>query len=550
MKSMNGIPLPCSPIISPRYLIYPLSSDSSEPLQYDIVDECTGLLGDNQPWLCVKEADVAALHYLGTIQDMLCSPRYAYIQEDNYSKLLSIDRLPRLFSCLYLPPLSLGIWRVICVVRDSLALNSVRRTQNPDERKSRAQECNEQFLRTLSGLHEMGEARATIVQAMRLHNTGSNDFLCSIKDRNKLACDQTQAGEQARQTLQAGCEPFGERFLSLFDPSNDFLPRFNTTDADLIEFLEMHTFLSKNAIEGLKSLEVTKCRWSTRTQEREQMTRTYKQISFDNATTSTAVKAVTDYLERLHAEREAKSQVPELVIDNDTSSPSDVGTEKSEEQALTERYRVDKPARGVRKSARPDKQSIAPAQIANLSSPPASWKRSFTNDDVEPTERPLGLETLTQPVYLGRHPSIQDVTELLNATQTDDLLSLSETARIRQVAGRVFNQAINRLPAPLQKPIAGPGLQAIPPIVNLRQKEVLIILKNRLLTSLTLDMQYEKHTLCLHTAEPLVIPAQQSIEVRFTVQELQPTTISISGTTPEGEQHRIAIDCVCKLTHL
>lgn len=550
MKSMNGIPLPCSPIILPRYLIYPLSSDSSEPLQYDVIDECTGILGDNQPWFCVSEADVAALHYFGTIQDMVCSPRYSYIQEENYTKLLTIDRLPRLFSYLYLPPLTLGVWKVICTVRNALALNSVGRTQNSDERKSRAQDCNEQFLRTLSSLHEMGETRAAIVQEMRLQSTRSNECFYTTKERNKLACDLIQSGEQARQTPQAGCAPFAERFLSLFDPTNAFLPRFNATDADLIEFLEMHIFLSRNSIEGLRNLEVTKCRWSTRTQEREQMTRTYKQVSFDTAMTSTAVKAVTDYLERLHAEREAKSQVPALVIDDDASSPSDVDTGMSEQQALTERYRVDKPARGVRKSARPDRQSIAPAQIANISGSPANWKRSFTNDDVEPSELPLGLETLTQPVYLGRHPSIQDVTELLNATQADDSLNLSETARIRQAAGRVFTQSINRLPAPLQKPVAGPGLQAIPPIVNLRQKDLMILLKNRLLTSLTLDLHYDKQVLRLHTLEPLIIPAQQSVEVRFTVQKLQPTTLSISGITPEGEQHRIAIDCVCKLTHL
>lgn len=539
LQDPNGIPLPCCPIISPRFFVYPISPDLRNALNYSVEDECMGYLRNCEPWVCVHNADISYLRYIGMLHQLIGSSHYTAISprsSQSYFKIATTSRLsclPRYLSSL---PFSSAICQILNTIRSALAF-----TDLPTALVSGDNAYDASALSTTSkgktGVKRVltgGGTRTTVAQGITL----------PPRLQGKVAFEDEASGPTSLHV------PFGEKFLSLFDPNSPYLLHpGDRYAANAVEFVELHSFLTKGDLLCYRHLEQTKLNWKLGAAQRDVVIQNYQKMETTGIGLSKALKSVISILkkEKKQREREAMRELEEreaLARQMALYAEQHARSNEEEKNEVSYDYSVDKPT----KSARPRKHmsakksaDMALPKIANLSPPPPNWKHQFNDEDLDVEYAALSVDELHRKSHVEKFPLLKHVpagTDLEEANISSKMLA--HQSIIQSTMG---NSTLKSSKSNLTL------LRAIPTKVNIRQKTFNILLKSLSEEILSISLAYDYNILSLsEPTGPLTLLPQASIDLHFDVKLHRPTEIVIRGEAVTGNTYSVVVTCVGKIT--
>ncbi|ESU39745.1 Hypothetical protein DHA2_151317 [Giardia duodenalis] len=538
MQDPNGIPLPCCPIISPRYFIYPISPDLRNALSYSVEDECMGYLRNCEPWVCLHDADISYLRYIGMLHQLIDSSNYTAISSRSsqaYFKISTTSKLSCLPRYLFSLPLSSIVCQILSTMRSALAFTNLPMTSALEDSP-----CDASTLSTTS----RGKAGAKgVITRGGTHATVAQGIVLPPKLKGKSAWE---TGAFDPSPLHV---PFGERFLSLFDPNSPYLLHpGDKYAANVVEFIELHSFLTKGDLLCYQHLEQTKLNWKLSAAQRDIVIQSYQKMETTGIALGKALTSVIAILKKEKRQREREAmreleQQEELARQMALFAEQHVRSNEEEKNEVSYDYSVDKPT----KSARPRKHmntkkpvDMALPKIANISPPPLDWKRQFNDEDLDVEYAALSVDELRRKSYVEKYPLLKyvpaDIDPREKAISTK---MLAHQTIIQSTSGSSVLGSSKNNPT---------ILRAIPTKINIRQKTFNVLLKNLSEDILSVSLTYDCNILNLsEPTGPLTLSPQTSIDLHFEVKLHRPTEIVIKGETLAGNSDSIVVSCVGKI---
>ncbi|EES98256.1 Hypothetical protein GSB_151922 [Giardia duodenalis] len=539
LQDSNGIPLPCCPIINPRFFVYPISPDLQNALNYSIEDECMGYLRNCEPWVCIHNADISYLRYIGMLHQLVGSSHYTAISPRSSQAYLKIATTGRL-SCLprYLSsiPLSSVVCQILNTVRSALAFTDlpVVLTSSDSAYDTSALSTTSKGRMGAKGVITGGGTHTTIAQGIALPPKlqGKATWEADTPDPVSLHI------------------PFGEQFLSLFDPNSPYL--LHPSDryaANVIEFLELHSFLTKGDLLCYQHLEQTKLNWKISAAQRDIVIQSYQKMETTGIELGKALTSVIAILKKEKKQREREAmreleQQEELARQMALFAEQHAHSNEEDKNEVSYDYSVDKPT----KSAKPRKHmsakkpvDMALPKIANLSPPPPDWKRQFSEEDLDVEYAALSVDELHRTSYVEKYPLLKHVpleTDLQESGMSSK--TLAHQAIIQTTTGNNMLRSSKN---------SHTILRAIPNKINIRQRTFNILVKSLSEEVLSVSLVYDHNILTLSgPLGPITLLPHISIDLHFEVKLHRPTEIVIKGETLTGNSGAVVVPCVGKLT--
>lgn len=535
LQDPNGIPLPCCPIINPRFFVYPISPDLRNALNYSVEDECMGYLRNCEPWVCLHTVDISFLRYIGMLHQLIDSSHYIAISprtSQSYFKIATTSRLsclPRYLSSL---PFSSAICQILNTIRSTLAFVDLPAVSVPVSNL-----CDTSTLSTTSkgksgvkGVITGGGTRTTVAQGISLPS----------KLKGKTAMEDDVLDQSFLHV------PFGAKFLSLFDPNSPYLLHPNDRYLqNVVEFIELHSFLTKGDLLCYQHLEQTKLNWKLSAAQRDVVIQNYQKMETTGIELGNALKSVISIVkkEKKQREREAMRELEEreaLARQLALYAEQHERSNEEEKNEVSYDYSVDKPT----KSARPRKHmsakkpvDMALPKIANLSPPPPEWKHQFNDEDLDVEYAALSIDELHRKSHVEKFPLLKHVptkADFQDANMSSKMLA--HQAIMQTTIGSSALKSSNS---------SSTLLRAIPTKVNIHQKTFNILLKSLSEEILSITLMYDYNLLSLsEPTGPLTLLPQTSVDLHFDVKLHRPTELVIKGEAVTGNTYSVVVTCV------
>ncbi|EFO62288.1 Hypothetical protein GLP15_748 [Giardia lamblia P15] len=538
MQDPNGIPLPCCPIISPRYFVYPISPDLRNALNYSVEDECMGYLRNCEPWVCLHDADISYLRYIGMLHQLIDSSNYTAISSRSSQAYFKISTTSKLFCLpryLFSLPFSSIVCQILSAIRSALAFTNLPMTLALE-----GSPCDTSILSTTS----RGKAGAKgVITRSGTRTTIAQGIVLPPKLKGKPTCETNVSDPNSLYV------PFGEKFLSLFDPNSPYLLHpGDKYAANVVEFIELHSFLTKGDLLCYQHLEQTKLNWKLSAAQRDIVIQSYQKMETTGIALGKALTSVIAILKKEKRQREREAmreleQQEELERQKALFAEQHVRSNEEEKNEVSYDYSVDKPT----KSARPRKHmntkksvDMALPKIANISPPPSDWKRQFNDEDLDVEYAALSVDELHRKSYVDKYPLLRYAPTDIDLQETNMSSKMLAHQTIMQSTGgsSVLGSSKSNLTI----------LRAIPTKVNIRQKTFNVLLRNLSEDVLSASLAYDCNVLNLsEPTGPLTLSPQTSIDLHFEVKLHRPTEIVIRGETPTGNSDSIVVSCVEKI---
>lgn len=344
---------------------------------------------------------------------------------------------------------------------------------------------------------------------------------------------------------------FGSAYLEVFDPTNAmFVHRPNP----VLEYLELFDFVLGSTQENMAHLENVKARWKAAIQSREQMLDEYYNGPTMRHSDNKVLTMVRDHLRRerrtreKEREREAQRQRElDLQLQLQKIQSLQLNIQAVQDDAGEGyNYSIDKPSKRSRLTrinrSASKIPSLMPASIAPLTPTPRSARRDVDNDEDCEHDYRLSPETLLKRGHLYKHGIISGVRGYL-----DD----------KEATARVLSDSMRTKPPPVLSAALNPGspipitdvLRVLPAIVNMRQQDFVIVVKNRTSVALDVAVDFDRTLLQTDNVDSLHLVPGESSTVAFSVRHTEPTTIQF-GCSYMGQDLISTVECVSKITEL